>query len=188
LEKSEEVENPKCKLRPSPSPIAERHRSPSNKVLVHSRRSSEYASVNLIIRKASVLWRGGGKGGTRTVTTDSGVLKRARVSLGLPHKDNSDTDPAELLAAAHASSFSLALSNELGLRASAAGKIVTEATVTLEHLAAGWTIMNIHLNVIARLPKVTQARFIDVTVRAKTNCIVSRLLRANISMNAKLET
>jgi osmotically inducible protein OsmC len=155
--------------------------------LARSRCSSEHAGVNLIIRKASVVWKDGDNGGTRTVTTDSGVLKRAKFSPGLPHKDNSRTDPTELLAAAHASSFSLALSNELGLRTSAAGKIVTEATVTLEHLAMGWTIMNIHLNVLARLPKVTQARFIDATVRAKTNCVVSRLLRANISMNAKLE-
>ena len=144
--------------------------------------------MNLIMRKASVLWQGSAKGGTRAVTTDSGVLKQAKFSLGVPFKNNSHTDPAELIAAAHASSFSLALSNELGLRASAAGMIVTSATVTLEHLAAGWTIMNIHLNVLARLPKVTQARFIDATVRAKTNCVVSRLLRANISMNAKLET
>ncbi|MHC1768811.1 MAG: OsmC family peroxiredoxin [Verrucomicrobiia bacterium] len=144
--------------------------------------------MNLIIRKASVLWKGSAKGGTRAVTTDSGVLKGARFSPGLPLQNKSLTDPAELIAAAHASSFSLALSNELGLRASAAGEIVTAATVTLEHLAAGWTVMNIHLNVLARLPKVTQGRFIDATVRAKTNCVVSRLLRANISMNAKLET
>jgi osmotically inducible protein OsmC len=69
--------------------------------------------MNLIICKASVLWKGGGNGGTRTVTTDSGVLKQAKFSLGLPLKNNSHTDPAELIAAAHASSFSLALSNEL---------------------------------------------------------------------------
>lgn len=143
--------------------------------------------MNLIMRKATVLWKGGAKGGTRAVTTDSGVLNRASFSLGLPRKNNSHTDPAELIAAAHASSFSLALSNELGLKASAAGEIFTAATVTLEHLAAGWAIMNIHLSVLARLPKVTQGRFIDATVRAKTNCVVSRLLRANISLNAKLE-
>ena len=143
--------------------------------------------MNLIIRKASVLWKGSAKGGTRSVTTDSGMLKRAKFSLGLPLKNNSHTDPAELIAAAHASSFSLALSNELGLKASATGEIATTATVTQEHLAAGWTIMNIHLNVLAKLPKVTQGRFIGATVRAKTNCVVSRLLRTNISMNAKLE-
>lgn len=143
--------------------------------------------MNLIIRKASVRWKGNGKGGTRKVTTNSGVLKRAKFSLGLPSENNSHTDPAELIAAAHASSFSLALSNELGLRDSASGEILTAATVTLERLAAGWTVMNIHLNVLAKLPKVTQGGFIDATVRAKTNCVVSRLLRANISMNAKLE-
>ncbi len=169
------------------NPIAEKHRSPRNKVLVLSWWSSEYASMHLIIRKASVLWKGGARRGTRVVTTDSGVLKRAKFSLGLPLNNKSHTDPAELMAAAHASSFSLALSNELGLSASAAGEIVTAVTVTLEHLATGWTVVNIHLNVLARLPKVTQGRFIDASVRAKTNCVVSRLLRANISMNAKLE-
>jgi osmotically inducible protein OsmC len=121
------------------------------------------------------------------VTTESGLLKQARFSLGIPLKDDSHTDPAELIAAAHATSFSLALSNELRLKTFAAGEIVTTATVTLEHLAAGWTIMNLHLNVVAALPRVTQGRFIDATVRAKTNCLVSRLLRANVSMNAKLE-
>ena len=60
-------------------------------------------------------------------------------------------------------------------------------TVTLEHLAAGWTIINIHLKVAASLPKVTQGRFIDASVRARTNCVVPLLLRANISVNAKLE-
>lgn len=143
--------------------------------------------MNQIIRKASAHWKSGGNVVTRTVTTESGVLKRAKFSLNLPVKHNSHTDPAELIAAAHASSFSLALRNELGLRASTAGKIVAVTTVTLEHLAAGWTIMNIHLNVLAKLPKVTQGRFIDATVRAKTNCVVSRLLHVNISMNAKLE-
>jgi osmotically inducible protein OsmC len=148
---------------------------------------SENVPMNVMIRKASVRWKGGMAGGARAVTTDSGVLKRATFSLGLPLKSNSHTDPAELIAAAHASSFSLALSSELRLRPSAVGKIVTTTTVTLEYLAAVWTIMNIHLNVVATLPKVTQDRFIDATVRAKTNCLVSRLLRANISMNARLE-
>jgi lipoyl-dependent peroxiredoxin len=143
--------------------------------------------MNLIIRKASVRWKGGNKGGTRTVTTDSGMLTRTKFSSGIPLTNNSHTDPAELIAAAHATSFSLALSNEVGSRASTAGEIVTTATVTLEHVAAGWTIMNAHLNVIARLPKLTQNEFIDATVLAKTSCMVSRLLRANISMTAKLE-
>ncbi|HEX5400502.1 MAG TPA: OsmC family peroxiredoxin [Verrucomicrobiae bacterium] len=143
--------------------------------------------MKLIVQKASVRWQGTLHGGARTMTTDSGALKEAGFSMGIPFTKNSGTNPAELIAAAHAASFSLALSKELRLAVSASGDIVITATVTLEHLADGWTIMNIHLNVIARLPKVTQSEFIDATVRAKTGCLVSRLLRANISMNAKLE-
>jgi osmotically inducible protein OsmC len=144
--------------------------------------------MKLIMRKASVRWKGGSDGCTRAISTESGVLKEAHYPLDVQSKDGSDTKPVELIAAAHATSFSLALSHELGMAASAAANIVTTSTVTLERLAAGWTIMNIHLDVVASLPKVTQSSFIDATVRAKTNCLVSRLLRANISMNAKLET
>ncbi|HLP76706.1 MAG TPA: OsmC family peroxiredoxin [Candidatus Paceibacterota bacterium] len=143
--------------------------------------------MKLIIRKASVRWKGGVKGDTRVMNTGSGVLKQVRYSSGVPLKNNSATDPAELIAAAHAGSFSLALSNELGLTGHTSGEITTTATVTMEYQATGWAIMNIHLNVIARLPRLTQGEFIDATVRAKTSCLISRLLRANISMNAKLE-
>lgn len=143
--------------------------------------------MKVMMRKASVRWEGGAKGGTRAVTTESGVLKEVPYSLGIPAKTDSGTNPAELIAAAHASSFALSLSNELGLTAFAVGEIRTTATVSLEHLAAGWTVMNIHLNIVAKLPKVTQAELIDATVRAKTSCLVSRLLRTNISINAKLE-
>jgi lipoyl-dependent peroxiredoxin len=143
--------------------------------------------MQLIIQKAAVRWKGGSNGGTRSMTTESAALKEAGFSLGIPFKKNSGTNPAELIAAAHAASFSLALSNELGLAGSASGEIAITATVTLEHLTDGWTIMNIHLNVVARLPKVSQSNFIDATVRAKTSCVISRSLRANISMNARLE-
>ena len=143
--------------------------------------------MNLIIRKASILWKGSDKGGSRTVATGSGVLTWARFSLGTLLTKSSHADPAELIAAAHAASFSMALSNEIGSKASAPGETVTTATVTLENLAAGWTIMNIHLNLTARLPKLTQNKFIDAVVRAKTSCLVSRSMRANISMSARLE-
>jgi lipoyl-dependent peroxiredoxin len=143
--------------------------------------------MRLIIRKALVRWKGGSKGGTRSVTTESGTLKRAQISWGIPLGHDSGTDPAELIAAAHASSFSLALSDELGSRAVVAGELDTTATVTVEQLAAGWTVVNVHLDVVARLPRMTQDKFIDATVRAKTKCLVSRLLLAPISMNAKLE-
>ncbi|HTL18986.1 MAG TPA: OsmC family peroxiredoxin [Patescibacteria group bacterium] len=144
--------------------------------------------MNQIMRRASVRWKGGSKGGTQVMNTESGVLRQARYGACIPVRKTSATNPAELIAAAHAGSFSLALSSELGLTTSALGTIATTATVTMEELAAGWTIINLHLNVIARLPRVTQGEFIDATVRAKTTCLISRLLRANISMNAKLET
>ena len=143
--------------------------------------------MKLIMRKAEVGWKSGPRGGTKVLSTRSGVLKKARFSSGGPLKNNADVDPAELIAAAHAGSYSLALSKELGLAGYVLGSTVTTATVTMERLPVGWMIMNIHLNVLADLPKVSQADFIDAIVRAKTNCMVSRLLRANTSMNAKLE-
>jgi osmotically inducible protein OsmC len=167
--------------------IVQRYRRPRNKVLVHSRRCAEASRVNLIIRKASVCWNGNSKGGTRSVTTWSGVLKQTKLSLGIPLRKNIETDPAELIAAAHSSSFSSALSKELKLKTAAAGSILTTATVTMECVAGVWTIMSIHLAIAATLPKMTQGRFIDATIRAKTSCLVSRVLRANISMTAKLE-
>jgi lipoyl-dependent peroxiredoxin len=168
-------------------PIAQGYDSAVDEVLVSLLPSQHGVWMKLMMRKASVQWKGGSNGGTRAITTESGALKQAHYSLGIPFRGNSGTNPAELIAAAQAASFSLALSTELGVAASASGEIVTTVTVTLEHLASGWTVMNIHLDVSARLPRLTQGEFIDATVRAKTNCLVSRLLRANISMNAKLD-
>lgn len=143
--------------------------------------------MQLIIRKASVEWGAGVRGGRRVVTTDSGALTGAPFSFGHLRRRNSDTNSAELIAAAHAGSFSLSLADELGKAALGPGEIHISAAVTLEHLAAGWTIVNIHLNVVARLPRLSQGDFIDATVRAKTKCLVSRALRPTVSMNAKLE-
>jgi lipoyl-dependent peroxiredoxin len=167
--------------------MAPGHGDSANEALAYLPFPLQDDSMKLILRKASVQWAGGSHGRIRAITTESGVLKQAHYSSGMPFRGNSGTNPAELIAAAHAASFSLALSDELGLRNSAAGEIVTTATVTLEQVAAGWTITNIHLNVLARLPRLTQGEFIDATLRAKTNCQVSRLLRVNISMNARLE-
>lgn len=143
--------------------------------------------MQLIIRKASVRWVAGADGGARAVTTDSGTLTAARFSSGHLHRANADTNSAELIAAAHAGSFSVSLAGELGKKALAAGDILVSAAVTVERLPAGWTITNIHLNVVARLPHLTQGEFIDATVRAKTSCLISRALRPTVSMNAKLE-
>jgi osmotically inducible protein OsmC len=143
--------------------------------------------MQLIIRKAAVQWKVRQGGNARVVSTGSGVLNQAHLASAVPSTENNATDPVELIAAAHAGSFSLALSKELALPAAASGNIVTTATVTMEHLAAGWTISNIHLDITAKLKGLTQSEFIDATVRAKTSCVISRLLRVTCSMNAKLK-
>ena len=141
-----------------------------------------------MMRKASVLWTGGAGDGRGTMTTESGVLKQTRYSSGTPLRKSLGTNPAELIAAAHASSFSIALANELGVAGFVPSHIATIATVTLERLAAGWTMTRINLEVLAEVPKAAQSDFIDATLRAKTGCLISRVLRATISMNAKLES
>jgi len=143
--------------------------------------------MKLIIRKASALWESGSKGGTRIVSTESGILNQAHCWSGISGKTTSAIDPLELIAAAYAGSFSLALADELRSASSLSSKVATTATVTLEHLAAGWTMTNVHLNVLANLPEMKQKEFIDATVRAETHCLVSRLFGATISMNVKLE-
>jgi len=143
--------------------------------------------LNQIIRQASVHWKGKAAGSSSTVSTESGVLQQAAVSSGIPLKSHLEANPPELIAAAQASSFSLALSDELEAMGFTEGGIVTTVTLTLEQLPVGWMIVKINLNVVAKLPRVTHAEFIDATIRAKTTCMVSVSLRANISMTAKLE-
>src|SRR5947207_469917 len=115
--------------------------------------------MKVIKRKASVRWKGGSNGGSHLMSTESGALKQARYSMCIPIKKTSATNPAELIAAAHAGSFSLALWRELALAPSASGNIATTATVTMQRLPAGWTIINLDLTVLANLPRVTQGQF-----------------------------
>ena len=96
------------------------------------------------------------------------------------------TNPYELIAAAHAGSFSLSLANELAEAGYRPHQIDTTAAVTLENLADRWTLTQIHLDVIATVPKVAEYDFVDAALRAKANCPVSRSLNANISMRAQL--
>lgn len=139
--------------------------------------------MELIIRKASVRWKGGSRGGTTALITGNGAHKHAKLPLG----PASETDAAQLIAAAHASSFSLALAHELKLKPDILGEIVTTATVTVERLHASSRILNIHLNVVAHLPDVTQKKFIDAAVSAKNHCLIARSLPPDISICAKLD-
>jgi len=96
------------------------------------------------------------------------------------------TNPPELMAAAHAGSFALTLANELGEAGYTPRQIDTVATATMENIAGGWTITQMHLDVIATVPKVAECDFVDAALRAKANCPISRSLKANISMSARL--
>ena len=138
-------------------------------------------------RNASVLWLGTRQRGKGAVSTPSAVLKNVPYAFNNETK-HAGTNPPELIAAAHAGSFSMTLANELGEAGYSPRAIDTTATVTMEDIAAGWTMTQIHLDVIARVPKVAQCDFIDAALRAKANCPISRSLNANISMHAKLRS
>src|SRR5580765_3870997 len=136
-------------------------------------------------RMASVLWLGSRQQGKGAISTPSAVLKKAPYASGNENKRRG-TNPPELIAAAHAGSFSMTLAHELGEAGYRPRQIDTTATVTMENIAAGWTMTQIHLDVVATVPRVAQCDFIDVALRAKANCPISRSLNANISMRAKL--
>jgi osmotically inducible protein OsmC len=123
--------------------------------------------------------------GKGVISTPSAALKMAL------HAANGDlkrrgTNPPELIAAAHAGSFALTLANELSEAGYRPRQIDTTSTVTMEDIAAGWTMTQIHLDVVAAVPRVAECDFVDAALRAKANCPVSRALNANISMRAKL--
>lgn len=138
-------------------------------------------------RNASAEWRGGIKDGKGAISTDSGVLADTQYSFSTRFEDGKGTNPEELIAAAHAGCFSMALSGQLGNANLTAESIKTTATVTLDKTDAGFTITEVHLNVVARIPGASQEAFETATNNAKAGCPVSRVLNAKITMDAKLE-
>ena len=139
-------------------------------------------------RKASAVWRGGLKDGKGMISTDSGVLKNTQYSFSTRFENGVGTNPEELVAAAHAGCFSMALSAQLESAGLKAEEINTTATVTMEKVDAGWTVTAVHLDVSARIPGADQAKFDKAANDAKTGCPISRLLNAKITMNAKLNS
>ncbi len=139
-------------------------------------------------RKASAVWNGGLKDGKGTISTESGVLKQTQYSFGTRFENGPGTNPEELIAAAHAGCFSMALSGQLAGAGLTADKIETTATVSFEKLADGWTINKIHLDVAARIPGADKGKFDAAAAAAKAGCPISRLLKAEITMAARLET
>jgi lipoyl-dependent peroxiredoxin len=138
-------------------------------------------------RKASAEWKGGLKDGKGTISADSGVLEKTQYSFGTRFEEGKGTNPEELIAAAHAGCFSMALSGQLGNAGMTAERINTTATVTLEKTDAGFTVTNVHLDVSAKIPGAEKQAFETAANNAKTGCPISRLLNTNITMDAKLE-
>src|SRR5256714_1995523 len=138
-------------------------------------------------RKASAVWQGGLKDGKGAISTDSGVLQNTQYSFSTRFEDGKGTNPEELIAAAHAGCFSMALSGQLGNAGMTADSINTTASVTLEKTDAGFTITKVHLDVTAKIPGASNQAFETAANNAKAGCPVSRLLKAEITMDAKLE-
>jgi len=138
-------------------------------------------------RKASAVWKGGLKGGKGSVSSSSGVLSNTAYSFTTRFENTPGTNPEELIAAAHAACFSMALSAQLGNANLTPESISTAATLTLEKLDSGWTITAVHLDVTARVPNADRAAFDKAANDAKSGCPVSKVLKANITMNATLE-
>jgi osmotically inducible protein OsmC len=140
-----------------------------------------------MIRKASAEWRGGLKDGKGTVSTESGVLTGAAYSFGTRFENAKGTNPEELIAAAHAGCFSMALSAQLGGAGITPESIKTTASVTLEKVGDGFSVTSSHLEVIAKIPGANPAAFEKAANEAKAGCPISKLLNAKITMDAKLQ-
>ena len=139
-------------------------------------------------RNANAEWRGGLKDGKGTISTASGVLDNAQYSFSTRFEDGKGTNPEELIAAAHAGCFSMALSGQLGNAGLTAESIRTTATVTLDKVEGNFTITEVHLQVAARVPGATQEQFDTAANNAKAGCPVSRVLNAKITLDAQLES
>ena len=142
--------------------------------------------MKLYARQASVRWLGTRHRGKGAIVTPTAALRMAFYATDHDGK-RQGTNPPELIAAAHAGSFSLSLANELGEAGYRPRQIDTTSTVMMEDRSAtGWRLTQIHLEVTAAVPRVAECDFVDAALRAKANCAVSRALNANISMRATL--
>ncbi len=137
-------------------------------------------------QKASAIWNGGLKDGSGVLTTGSGVLTAVPYSFRTRFEGEKGTNPEELVGAAHAGCFSMALSMILGLAGMTPQKIETEATVTLEKVGDGFEVTASHLEVKVTIPGADETAFQEAAETAKANCPISKLLNAKITMNAVL--
>ena len=139
-------------------------------------------------RKASAVWQGGLKDGKGSLSTDSGVLKQTQYSFSTRFENGVGTNPEELVAAAHAGCFTMALSGQLGSAGMTAQKLETTATISLEKVGDGFSITKSHLDVTATIPGADKSKFDAAVKAAETGCPVSRLLKAEITVTASLKS
>jgi lipoyl-dependent peroxiredoxin len=137
-------------------------------------------------RKASAVWQGDLKSGKGSISTDSGTLKSTQYSFSTRFENGVGTNPEELLAAAHAGCFTMALSAQLGGAGMTASKLETTCTISLEKVGEGFSITKSHLDLVATVPNADKAKFDAAVKAAETGCPVSKLFKAEITVNAKL--
>jgi osmotically inducible protein OsmC len=137
-------------------------------------------------RSASAVWKGGLKDGTGTVSTESGVLSNVPYNFRMRFENEKGTNPEELIAAAHAACFSMALSMILGDAGMKAESISTTATVTLEQVGGGFSVTSSTLETRVKIPNADKASFLKAAEAAKSGCPISKLLNANLTMDATL--
>lgn len=138
-------------------------------------------------RNATAEWQGDLKSGKGTISTDSGVLNDTQYSFSTRFENGQGTNPEELIAAAHAGCFSMALSAQLGERGIKPESLRTKATVTLEKTEGGFTVTKSHLTLNARVPGADRAKFDEAAQAAKAGCPISKLLKAEITLDVTVE-
>jgi len=147
-----------------------------------------FTEENNMKRTATAVWSGGLKDGKGSISTQSGALDNTQYGFSARFEDGIGTNPEELIAAAHAGCFTMALSAQLGEAGITADNLRTSAAVTLDKVGDGFAITKVQLDLVARIPGVDRAAFDAATEKAKQGCPVSKLLKAEISLNATLET
>lgn len=139
-------------------------------------------------RQATAHWQGGIKDGTGTLSTPSGALSRTPYGFRDRFEEGPDTNPEELIGAAHAGCFAMALAGQLGNADMTAESLDVTANVTLEKQGEGFAITSVHLDLTARIPGADHDAFMRAADAAKNGCPVSKLLDAEITLDAKLES
>jgi len=140
-----------------------------------------------IVRDATAVWTGAGKDGRGILTTQSGTLKETPYSFTTRFGDGKGTNPEELIAAAHAGCFSMALAFGLSGAGHPPERLETKADLSIVQEGGGWRIAAVTLNLKAKVPGLAREEFLKLADGAKANCPVSKVLNAEITLKAELE-